>query len=285
MSNKILVTGATGNIGSGLVPALRGSGVEVRALVRDEAKAQPLKEAGAEVVVGNLDDPETIKPIFEGVDKIFLLTSNGPAAAKQGRSVIEAAKQAGSPHIVRLSAWGTEKSRIIKSHQEINEALRSSGLSWTIVQPTFFMQNIMMAAQTIASDGNMYWPIKDGKIAMIDVRDVVDASLAVLTGSGHEGKTYTLTGPAAISFHDVAGTFTKILGKNVNYVDVPGEAAKESMVSMGVPEWVAMGFVELFEGFSEGFAENVQDGMVALTGKPGRSFEQFANDFKQVFGG
>ncbi|MCH8842496.1 MAG: SDR family oxidoreductase [SAR324 cluster bacterium] len=285
MSGKILVTGATGNIGSGLVPALRSAGVEVRAFVRDEAKAQPLKDAGAEVIVGDLDKPETINAAVEGVEKIFLLTFNGPTEAQQGLNVIEAAKQVGSPHVVRLSGWGSEKSRIVKNQQEIHKALKSSGLSWTIVQPTFFMQNIMMAAQTITSDGNMYWPMKDGKVAMIDVRDVVDASLAVLTGSGHEGKTYILTGPAAISFHDVAGTLTKILGNNVNYVSVPGEAAKESMVGMGVPEWIAMGYVEMFEGFGEGFAENVQDGMIALTGKPGRSFEQFANDFKQVFSG
>ena len=285
MSGKILVTGATGNIGSGLVPALRSAGVEVRAFVRDEAKAQPLKDAGAEVIVGDLDKPETINAAVEGVEKIFLLTFNGPTEAQQGLNVIEAAKQVGSPHVVRLSGWGSEKSRIVKNQQEIHKALKSSGLSWTIVQPTFFMQNIMMAAQTITSDGNMYWPMKDGKVAMIDVRDVVDASLAVLTGSGHEGKTYILTGPAAIAFHDVAGTLTKILGNNVNYVSVPGEAAKESMVGMGVPEWIAMGYVEMFEGFGEGFAENVQDGMIALTGKPGRSFEQFANDFKQVFSG
>jgi uncharacterized protein YbjT (DUF2867 family) len=147
------------------------------------------------------------------------------------------------------------------------------------------MQNTMMAAQTIASDGVIYWDMKDGKLGMIDVRDIVDVALSVLTGSGHEGKSYILTGPEAISFHDVADTYSKVLGKEIKYVSVPGEAALESMVSMGVPEWIANGYVELSEGFSEGFANSTTDHVATLTGHPARSFEQFARDYAQVFGG
>jgi uncharacterized protein YbjT (DUF2867 family) len=280
---KVLVTGATGNTGSGLVPALRSAGVDVRAFVRDESKAQPLKDVGAEIVVGDLDQPETIGPAVEGVDKIYLLTWNGPTQAQQAISVIEAAKRAGNPHIVRHSMWGSEKSRIIKQGDQVEEAVKSSGLPWTLLQPTFFMQNTMMAAQTIASDGVIYWDMGDGKLGMIDVRDIVDCAAAVLTGRGHEGKSYILTGPEAISFHDVAATFSKVLGKDVSYVSVPGEAALESMVGMGVPEWIAKGYGELMEGFSEGFANSTTDNVATLTGHPARSFEQFARDFAQVF--
>lgn len=284
-SGKILVTGATGNTGSGLVPALREAGVDVRAFVRDESKAQPLKDMGVEIVVGDLDQPETIDPAVEGVDKIFLLTWNGQTEAQQGRNVIEAAKRAGNVHIVRYAGWGSEKSRIIKNQQQVEEALKSSGLPWTMLKPTFFMQNTMMAAQTVASDGMIYWDMKDGKLAMIDVRDAIDAAAAILTGSGHEGNTYILTGPASISFHDVARTFSKVLGKDVKYVSVPGEAAIESMVGMGIPEWIAKGYTELSEGFVEGFADSVSDTVLTLTGHRARSFEQFATDFAQVFGG
>jgi uncharacterized protein YbjT (DUF2867 family) len=282
---KVLVTGATGNTGSGLVPALRTAGVDVRAFVRDESKAQPLKDVGAEIVVGDLDHPETIEPAIQGVDKIYLLTWNGPTQAQQAENVIKAAQRSGNPHIVRHSMWGSEKSRIIKQGSQVEDAVRSSGLPWTLLQPTFFMQNTMMAAQTIASDGVIYWDMKDGKLGMIDVRDIVDVAVAVLTGSGHEGKSYILTGPQAISFHDVASTFSKVLGKEVKYVSVPGEAALESMVGMGLPEWIAKGYGELSEGFSENFANSTTENVATLTGHPARSFEQFARDFAQVFGG
>ena len=282
-TGKILVTGATGNTGSGLVPALRKAGVDVRAFVRDEAKAQPLKGLGVEVVVGDLDRPETIAPAVEGVDKIYLLTWNGPTQAQQAINVIEAAKKAGNPHIVRHSMWGSEKSRIIQQGDQVEAALISSGLPWTLLKPAFFMQNLMMAAQTIASDGMIYWDTGDGKLGMIDLRDIVEAAFAVLTGEGHEGKNYILTGPEAISMHEVASAFSKALGKKVTYVSVPGEASLQSMLSMGFPEWIARGYGELMVGFSQGFADRTTDNVATLTGHPARSIEQFARDYAQVF--
>ena len=282
-TGKVLITGATGNTGSGLVPKLREAGVEVRAFVRDEAKAQALKDIGVEVVLGDLDRPETIEPAVEGVDKIYLLTWNGPTQEKQVENVLNAAKKAGNPHIVRHSMWGSEKSRIIQQGERAEQAIKSSGLPWTLLKPTFFMQNTMMAAQTIKSDGVIYWDTGNGKLGMIDVRDIVDSAYAVLTGSGHDGKSYILTGPKAISMQDVANTFSKVLGRDINYVNVPHEASVQSMVSMGFPEWIARGYGELMEGFSQGFASQVTDNVETLTGHPARSFEQFARDYIQVF--
>jgi uncharacterized protein YbjT (DUF2867 family) len=212
-------------------------------------------------------------------------TCYGPTQAKQAKDVIAAAKNAGNPHIVRHSMWGSEKSRIVQQGDEVEETLKSSGLPWTILRPTFYMQDTMMAAQTIASDGMLYWDTGDGKLGMIDVRDIQDSAFAVLTGSGHEGRSYILTGPEAISMHDVADTFSKVLGKDVTYVNVPHEASLESMVNMGFPEWIARGYGELMEGFSEGFANSTTDNVEKLTGHPPRSFEQFARDFAQVYGG
>ena len=280
---KVLVTGATGNTGSLLVPALLRAGVDVRILVRDEAKAKPLKDLGAEVVLGDLDKPETILPAVKNVDKIYLLTWNGETQLQQAINVIDAAKKSGNPHIVRHSMWGSENSRIIKQGYKIEEILKASGLPWTILKPTFYMQNTMMAAQTISSDGVIYWDMKDGKLGMIDVRDIADAAFAVITGKGHEGKEYILTGPEAISFNDVAKIFSNVLDTEIKYVSVPGEAALQSMVGMGLPEWIAKGYVELSEGFSENFANSTTRNVEILTGHPSRSFEQFASDFARVF--
>jgi uncharacterized protein YbjT (DUF2867 family) len=282
---KVLVTGATGNTGSLLVPALLKAGVDVRVFARNEAKAKPLRDLGAEVVIGDLDEPATILPAIRNVDKIYLLTWNGETAPKQAQNVINAAKYETVPHIIRHSMWGPDNSRIIKEGYKIDEMIKSSGLQWTIMKPTFFMQNTMMAAQSISSDGVIYWDMKDGKLGMIDVRDVADAAFAVITGGGHEGKSYILTGPEAISFNNVASAFSKVLDKEVKYVNVPGEASLQAMTGMGMPEWIAKGYVELMEGFSENFANSTTKNVEILTGHTARSFEQFANDFAQVFGG
>lgn len=282
-TGKVLVTGATGNTGSILVPALREAGVEVRAFVRNEAKAPALRDMGVEVVIGDLDRPETIGPAVGGVDKIYLLTWNGPTQEQQAKDVIRAAQEAGSPHIVRHSMWGSENSRIVQQGQVVDQALKQSGLPWTILKPTFFMQNLMLSAQTVAQDGTLYWDLGDGELAMIDIRDVADSAFAALTGSGHEGKSYILTGPEAVSLHDVADALSDELDKDVNYVAVPHEASYDTMVSMGFPEWIAGGYGELMEGFIQGFAENPSDDVEQLTGRPPRSIEDFVRDFSGAF--
>ena len=238
------------------------------------------------MVVADMERPETLAKAVAGVDQIYLITPNGPTGARQARNVIAAAKAAGTPKIVRQSGFGTSKSRIIQHHEEIERELERSGLPYTVVKPTFFMQNVMMAAQTVASGTvAVYVPMKDGRLGMIDARDVADVALQVLKSEGHHGKTYVLTGPASISFHDVASALSKALGKEVSYVDAPPEAAREAMVGMGMPEWITDGFVELFEGFSQGFADSTTSTVEELTGHPARSFETFARDYAAVFGG
>ncbi len=175
--------------------------------------------------------------------------------------------------------------RVTRQHAEIDAELKASGLTYTILRPHNFMQNTLLAAQTVASDGVVYLPMKDGKFGMIDVRDIVDVAAKVLTEDGHQGKTYGLTGPASISFHDVAAGLSKALGKEVKYVDVPLEAAREAMIGMGLSEWHADAFNEYNKAFSEGLGDFTTGDVEELTGHPARSFETFARDFAQAFGG
>ena len=118
---------------------------------------------------------------------------------------------------------------------------------------------------------------------LIDIRDIVDVAAKVLTEAGHEGKTYGLTGPASISFHDIAAELSKALGKEVKYVDVPPEAGREGMLGMGLPEWVADAMTEYSKAFSEGFGDFTTNDVEEITGHPARSYETFARDFAQAF--
>jgi uncharacterized protein YbjT (DUF2867 family) len=283
---KILVFGATGNTCSILIPALLGAGQEVRAFVRNKEKAQSLKEAGAEIYVGDLDRVDTIDGALEGIEKVYLCTWNGPTASAQGINIIEAVKRAGtSPFVVRHSAFGAAGSELIQQINEVDIVLQESGLPWTSIKPTFFMQNMMMAAQSIQNGGQIYWDWADGKAGMIDIRDVADSALGALTGKAEQGKEYVLTGPESISMHDVAASFAKVLDKPINYVAVPHEASKESMMGMGFPEFIVDGYVELSRGFSQGFANITTGSVEALSGHAPRSIDDFTRDFKSFFEG
>lgn len=285
---KILVTGATGNVGGAVTANLIAMGASVRTLVRDESKAQSLKDSGIEVVVGDLEKPETLDVAFRGVDKVFLLTAVGPQAVTQASNGIAAAKRAGHPYVVRLSAVKAapdSPTRIGRQHAETEAELKASGLPYTILRPHFYIQNTMLAAQTVASAGVIYMPFKNGRLGMIDIRDIGAVAAKVLTSDGHQGKTYTLTGPASISFHDVAAGLSKALGKEVNYRDVPLEAGREAMLGMGLPEWTADAYSEYFKVYSEDWGDFTTNDVEEITGKPARSYETFARDFAQTFGG
>lgn len=283
---KILVTGATGNTCSILIPALVSAGHEVRAFVRNEEKAQSLKDAGAEIYIGDLDQGDTIDGALEGIEKVYLCTWNGPTASAQGKNIVDAIKRAGTnPFIVRHSAYGTDGSRLIQQINEVDNAIQGSGIPWTSIKPTFFMQNMMMASPSIQNGGQIYWDWADGKAGMIDIRDVADSAFGALTGKAEQGKEYILTGPESISMHDVAASFAKVLGKEINYVAVPHEAAKESMMGMGFPEFIVDGYIELNHGFTEGYANTTNGNVEALSGHAARSIDDFTNDFKGYFGG
>jgi uncharacterized protein YbjT (DUF2867 family) len=288
-SGITLVVGATGNTGSGVASALLAERRRVRALVRDDARAGALREQGAEIAVVDLDDPKTLDPgLMDGVADVYFVTWNGPTALQQSRNLLELIVGSGvAPRVVRLSAFGTPGSRIITELASCEEELIASGLPWTILKPTFFMQNVLMAAQTVREQGVLYWDWGSGKAGMVDVRDVVDCAVGVLTGRAGDvaGETFVLTGPAAIGFAEVAASLSQATGREVEYVPVSHEAASEAMVAMGMRAWIAAGYAELNSGFEQGFADLTTAHVELLSGHGPRNFEEFAGDHADIFTG
>jgi uncharacterized protein YbjT (DUF2867 family) len=288
-TGKILVTGATGNVGSAVLGNLGTTDVNLRTLAHDEAKAQSIKDRGVEVVVGDFLEPETLIPALQGVSTVLLITPIHPEQVTQASNVIKAAKESGNdPRIVRLSvhqASHEAPSRNSRQHAQIEDELISSGLPYTLLRPQSFMQNTLVTARTVASEGKIYQPFKDGKLGMIDAWDIGEVAAKVLTEEGHEGAVYTLTGPAAISFYEVAEVLSEVLGKEVRYVDISLEDAKRAMLNMGLSEWRADVLIEYAKAHSEGYSDFTTEDVEQLTGHPATSYKEFATDFERVFRG
>ena len=286
---KILVTGATGNVGSAVLDNLGTTDGNLRALAHDESSARSLQDRGVEAVVGDFLEPETLGLAVEGVSTVLLITPIHPEQVTQASNVIKAAKESGNdPRIVRLSvhqASHEAPSRNSRQHAKIEDELRLSGLPYTLLRPTTFMQNTLATARTVASEGRIYQPFKDGKLGMIDARDIGEVAAKVLTEEGHESEVYTLAGPAAISFYDIAETLGEILGKEVSYINIPPEKAKEAMLNMGLSEWRADVLIEYAKAHSEGYSNFTTEDVEQLTGHPATSYKKFATDFERVFRG
>jgi uncharacterized protein YbjT (DUF2867 family) len=284
-----LVAGATGKTGSRVAAALLERGHRVRALVRDERKAAALSERGADLAVVDLDRPETLdESLLNGVTGVYFVTWNGPSALAQSRALLATIQSSGEqPLVVRLSAYGTPQSRIVSELASCEAELKASGLPWTILKPTFFMQNLLMTSESVQQQGAVYFDWGAGRAGMIDLRDVVDCAVAVLGGDAGAvaGESFVLTGPDTIGFAEVAATLSRVAGREVEYVPVPHEAASEAMVAMGMPAWIASGYAELSAGFEQGYADLTTDDVRKLSGHRPRSLEQFALDHAQFFAG
>jgi uncharacterized protein YbjT (DUF2867 family) len=247
-----------------------------------------MRERGVEAIVGDFLEPETLTPALEGASMLLLITPHYPEQVAQATNVIQAARDSGNnPRIVRLSvaqASHEAPTENCRQHAEIEEELISSGLPFTILRPTTFMQNTLATARTVSADGRIYQPFKDGKLGMIDVRDIGEVAAKALTEEGHEGKTYTLTGPKAISFHDIAEMLSEVLGKKVNYVPISLEKAKEAMLGMGLSEWKAEVLIEYARAHGQGYTNFTTDDVEQLTGHTATSYREFASDFARAFG-
>jgi uncharacterized protein YbjT (DUF2867 family) len=283
MVRNVLVTGATGRIGSQLVPRLAGyNDLAVRAFVRNAKKAAPLEISGVEFALGRLEDPQSMRIAMDGIDTVVLITPATPDAADQASFVLTAAKAAGVRKIVRISVFKAAvdgPSGITRLHGRTDSEILESGLTYTILRPPFFMQNLFfMAADSIAREGRLYFGIGYGKLGMIDLRDIVDCAESCVVSHAYDNQVFTLTGPESIGFHHIAGRLNDILGRPVQYIPVPPEAVERSIRALGMGEWYAQVMRDLCRAYSENWGDLITDSVARMTGHAPRSFDAFARE-------
>src|SRR5262249_4607774 len=148
---------------------------------------------------------------------------------------------------------------LLRLHHRTDQTARNSGVPFTILQPNSFHQNMLSSASTIIAQGKFYLPLRNAPQSIVDIRDISAVAAKVLTTSGHEGKTYVITGPEAVTFQRVAETLSSVLGRKIDYVDVPLSAAADSMRKSGMPEWNVRVVSELLDYFASGAAALVTD--------------------------
>jgi uncharacterized protein YbjT (DUF2867 family) len=284
----ILIVGATGMVGSATVRQLTARGVPVRTLVRSAEKSATLAGPGIETVVGDLEQPSSLDAALDGVTRALLISPLHPRQVELQGNFVEAARRAGAVHIVKLSGLGTALDSPLRSgrwHAQTEQHIADAGLPFTHLHPPFFMQNILRSATAIAAQSVLVAAMQAGKIAMVDARDVAAVAVAALTSDGHAGKTYTITGPEALSFQEVAKKLAVATGKRMTYQDVSLDTMRQELVATGIPAWLVEVRMEFATALRDGSAAAVTDTVQAVTGQPARTFDAFAREHAALFRG
>ena len=222
----ILLTGITGNIGSATAKALLARGVRFRALVRDLAKAAAWADQGVELVQGDLENAESVKRALAGVDRALLVLPNGQTQEALELAFVRSAKEIGLPWIIKLSSpeavRGTT-SPIPLAHIAAEDAIMASGMHWTFVRPSFYMQNFRSSLKSARATGKLSMPMGKGTVALTDNNDAGEFIAYILTDADsarHDRQCYDITGPDPVmNFHDIAEVIGQVIGQKVAYDD------------------------------------------------------------------
>ncbi|WP_160712920.1 SDR family oxidoreductase [Chitinophaga solisilvae] len=282
-NSSILITGATGNIGSILAGRLAAQGVPFRALVRSSDNAEKIAGLpGAELVTGDLADKASVLAALQGITHAFLLTNSSAQAEELQLNFVAAAKEAGVQHIVKLSQLAADKQspvRFLRYHAAVEEAIINSGIAYTFLRPNLFMQGFLSFRDMILNKNMFIAAIGNAPVSVIDIRDIADVALAALTQPGHENKTYTLTGPAALTHAQIADILSASTGKRIKFVDITPEEMQQAVLSVGFPSWQAAGLIEDYAHYARHEAAFITGTVAAITGTPARNFEDFAQEY------
>jgi uncharacterized protein YbjT (DUF2867 family) len=279
----ILVTGATGTNGRLVVELLLRAGAAVRAMVQSTAKAADLAQAGAQVVAADLDKPETLRAALDGVERCLLLSAVDQRLVEREARFVEAAKKVGVRHLVKFSAIGAHPAASFlfgRQHGQAEQLVMASGLPFTLVQPTFFMQNLFWSAATIKGSGEFYGTLGGARASHVDARDIGRVIVTMLTEpiDRHAGRVHLITGPAAVTFAEIADTLSQVLAIPVRYVNLTDEQFKAGAIGSGQPEWLATALTELNIYARQGHSSVVTDTVERVTGRAPSTVEAWARE-------
>lgn len=280
MAEKILVTGATGKVGSELVRRLADRGVEVKAGTRRPELAEGLFGSTVEVVELDYDVTSTWDGAVQWADRVFLVPPPfDPRGDERLVPFLDWAVQSGSEHLVLLSAMGIE-AREQLALRRIEQRIERTGVRWTLLRPNIYMQNFArgFVARAIREDGAFHLPVAEAHVSFVDGRDVAAVAAEALTTGAHFGEAYTLTGPDALDHYRIADIISDVTGRTVRYEPIGEEAMQAMLADAGWPSGRADTFASLLAAIREGRRSDVTPDVEKLLGRPATSFRAFAEE-------
>ena len=288
---SILVTGASGNIGSEVVKQLLvvAPAVSIKAAVHSRQNVKKVKDGDrVKVIPIDYNESDTLRQALKDVDKLFLLTPDVPNAPDLASNAVTEAKKAGIRHIVKQSVMGADLEADVgtmRLHRQVEKIIEQSGIPYTFLRPNEFMQNfINFHSPSIKGNNAFYIPLEDAKVSLVDVRDIAAVAVKSLTDEDlHKNKTYLITGPEALSYHQVAEILSNRIGRKINYVNISDEEARAAMKEIGMSDWLINTVSELSDYFRKGKASEISSAVEEVTGNKPISFSQFANDYVDAF--
>ena len=297
--DTILVTGATGTVGSEVVKQLASSSSSssidkkiIRAGVYSLNKVDKLKQYKTVEIV-NMDyyKSETITNSLQNIDKLFWLTPLAPNTTQISSNLVKEAQKNDIKHIVKLSVMGADiepATTITRLHRQEEKIIEESGIPYTFLRPVGFMQNfINFFGQTIKNQNAFYLPAGDGKVSFVDVRDIAAVAVKTLVANDdnnqHIGKAYGITGDELLTYKQAAEILSKEVGKKINYVNISDEEARKAMKGIGMENWLIDGMMELYNIIRDGHAAQITNTVEQIVGKKPVSFSQFAKEYAEFF--
>jgi NAD(P)H dehydrogenase (quinone) len=279
----IAVTGATGEVGGRVARALSAQGVPIRLVVRDQSRAPALE--GAEVVGGaSYADGDAMRRAFEGADTALLVSAGEDEHRLDiHKSAVDAAAAAGVGRVVYTSFLSAKPDTAFtfgRDHFHTEEHIKQSGMAWTFLRDSIYVDFVPFF---VGDDGVIRGPAGDGLVSAVSRDDIAASAVAVLTGEGHEGKAYDMTGPEAFSMADAAERVSRVVGRPVTYVEETLEEARESRKPSGAPDWEIEGWVTTYVAIKLGELERVSDDVRHLTGREPKTLEQFMSEYPESY--